>query len=476
MQDTLLQFIRHLRHGGLSISTAETLDAMSVAAEIGYQDKTLLFHGLASCLAKSEEDRENYTQCFKQFFEFDLSPAEPSKPSDADHNPSANDSASTATELAENPLPGEGGESSNGGGGSGSQAQGGKSEGAQAQGHNTDQLRAEVMRAAAEAQLENLRYPTQRGIFRRRMLEALNDPQRQADIQQLAEGDSGQQARGHWLQQQRGLQLAMVRELIDRQLLLNNNAEARTIQEALMRDSSLTAMDNYYRSKLPPLIRKLAKKLASRHRQRLHRTKRGKPDMGKTLRRNIAYGGVPFKRYWRQQKREKSDIYVLCDLSGSVSAWSQVLMLFVQALAEVLPNTRSFVFCGRSIEVTEEFRNYPAEQALAIIQKKHGMGSSDYGLALHSFREQISDKINRRSCIIILGDGRGNGGETGIDALRELYHRAKLLLWFNPEPQNSWNTGDSEIKRYQTASHFVAECGSLRKLEYLLDELLSLLH
>jgi uncharacterized protein with von Willebrand factor type A (vWA) domain len=103
------------------------------------------------------------------------------------------------------------------------------------------------------------------------------------------------------------------------------------------------------------------------------------------------------------------------------------------------------------------------------------MGSSDYGRALNSFRQLVEERVNRRSTIIILGDGRGNGGDTGIAALRELYHRARLVLWFNPESQGRWNTGDSEIRRYQTACHYVAECGSLRKLERLLDELLTLI-
>ncbi|MBD2857668.1 VWA domain-containing protein [Spongiibacter sp. KMU-158] len=477
MQETLLQFIRHLRHAGVTISTAETLDAMSVAAQLGYRDKTLLYHGLAACLAKTDEQRQQYHSCFKQFFEFDLKPDVANESEETAENESSESEANDA-------MSGQGSMGGGGGSGQGNQGQSGQNQSGQDQeqsrspkseAQNFDQLRADVIRAAAQAQLEQLRFPTQRGIFRRRILEALNDPQRQSEIQALGNGDAQQQERSRWLQQQRDIQLEMVREMIDRQLLLTNNAEARATQEALMRDSSLSAMDQYYRKKLPPLIRKLAKKLASRHKQRLHRAKRGKPDLGKTLRRNIAYGGVPFNRYWRQKKREKSEIYVLCDLSGSVSAWSEVLMLFVQALAEVLPNTRSFVFCGRSHEVSEEFKSFPAEQALALIRHKHGMGSSDYGLALNSFRDQIIDKVNRRSCIIILGDGRGNGGDTGIDALRELYQRARLLLWFNPEPQSNWNTGDSEIRRYQSASHYVAECGSLRKLEYLLDDLLTLM-
>jgi uncharacterized protein len=463
MEDTLLQFIRHLRHHGVSVSTAETLDAMQVAATLGYSDKALLYHGLSSCLAKTEEERDQYQLCFQRFFEF----------SDANKATTSNDPAGEHPPGAENAEPPPSGDGQGSGSGAG---MGGADSPADAQtDSNQDQLRAEVIRAAAEVGLDKLRYSTQRGVYRRRMLDALGDGTRQAEIRRLAEGDDAEQARGQWLSRQRELQISMVKEMIDRQLLLNNNAENREIQEQLMRDSAISALDQYYLKKLPQLIRKLAKKLASRHRQRLHRAKRGKPDLGKTLRRNLAYGGIPFHRFWRQKKREKSEIFILCDLSGSVSTWSRVLMLFVQSLADVLPNTRSFVFCGKSYEVSDYFKNYSDEEALAKIQQQYGMGGSDYGLALTSFRDQIIDRVNRRSCIIILGDGRGNGGNTGIDALRELYQRARILLWFNPEPQSRWNTGDSEIRRYQSAAHYVAECGSLRKLEHLLDDLLNLL-
>lgn len=465
MDNTLLQFIRHLRHHGLPVSTAETLDAMQVAAALGYSDPILLRDGLASCLAKTVDDNDTFALCFDQFFHLDHS---------QDASSSDSQAANTEQNLPSSEQANEGevgdGDGQASGEGQGDSAMPGKGGGGGGQGSQT---RADVMRAAAEAGIENIQFRTQRGVFRRRILDVLGDKQRQIEIQALRE--AGNDERANWLEQIRDAQIAAVIDVIHRQLLLNNDASSRTIRDDILQNSSLSAMESYHRERLPPLIRKLAKKLASRHRQRHRHARKGKLDLGKTLRRNIAYGGIPFHRFWKTTRKDKSEIFVLCDISGSVSAWSRVLLLFMQALSNVLPSTRCFVFCGRSIEVTDLFRQSPADEALAIVQQRHGLGGSDYGLALNTFRDQIADKLNRRSCVIILGDGRGNGGDTGIAALRDIYHRARLVLWFNPESQFSWNSGDSEIRRYQSAAHYVAECGSLRKLERLLDGLLSLL-
>ncbi|WP_373092164.1 VWA domain-containing protein [Zhongshania sp.] len=467
MDNTLLQFIRHLRHHGLPVSTAETLDAMQVTAALGYSDPILLRDGLASCLAKTVDDNDTFALCFDQFFHLDHSQEASSSDSQAANTEQNLPSSEQANEGEGEVGDGDGQAS---GEGQGDSAMPGKGGGGGGQGSQT---RADVMRAAAEAGIENIQFRTQRGVFRRRILDVLGDKQRQIEIQALRE--AGNDERANWLEQIRDAQIAAVIDVINRQLLLNNDASSRTIRDDILQNSSLSAMESYHRERLPPLIRKLAKKLASRHRQRHRHARKGKLDLGKTLRRNIAYGGIPFHRFWKTTRKDKSEIFVLCDISGSVSAWSRVLLLFMQALSDVLPSTRCFVFCGRSIEVTDLFRQYPADEALAIVQQRHGLGSSDYGLALNTFRDQIADKLNRRSCVIILGDGRGNGGNTGIAALRDIYHRARLVLWFNPESQFSWNSGDSEIRRYQSAAHYVAECGSLRKLERLLDGLLSLL-
>ncbi|MGJ8686175.1 MAG: VWA domain-containing protein [Spongiibacteraceae bacterium] len=462
MDNTLLNFIAHLRHHGVPVSTAETLDAMQVAAALGYQDPELLKDGLGSCLAKSQDNKTLFESCFEQFFR--LSSTSPSELIDPQGTDSDNEHAQQREkkELHPNATLAEG-----------SSEQSGQDD------QSREQMLADVMRAAEQVSLENIQFQTQRGVYRRRILDALAAGQGEESNNEGSGGSgsgTGESGDDGWIARPSEQLIELVKETIERQLLLNNNAANNALREDTIRDSNLAGLDSYYRQHLPKLIRKLAKKLASKHRQRYKRSNRGKPDLGKTLRRNIAYEGIPFHRYWKAKRRDKSEIFVLCDISGSVSAWSEILLLFLHALSDVLPNTRSFVFCGESVEVTELFREHEASEALAIIKQRYGMRSSDYGQALTSFQRHIDGAVNQRSCIIILGDGRSNGGNTGIDALRTLYKQARLLLWFNPESRNSWNTGDSEIQRYQSASHFVAECGSLRKLERLLDQLLTLIH
>lgn len=462
MDNTLLSFIAHLRHHGVPVSTSETLDAMQVTAALGYQNPELLKDGLGSCLAKSQDNRALFESCFEQFFRIgSTTPATQEDTQGADSN-------SEQAQPSEPPA-----QSANTVEDSGDQPD--------QDDQSREQMLADVIRAAEQVSLENIQFQTQRGVYRRRILDALDAGQGDEGNSEGSGGSGAASGTGEsgddgWTARPSEQLIELVKETIERQLLLNNNAAINALREDSIRDSNLAGLDSYYRQHLPKLIRKLAKKLASKHRQRYKRSNRGKPDLGKTLRRNIAYEGIPFHRYWKAKRRDKSEIFVLCDISGSVSAWSEILLLFLHALSDVLPNTRSFVFCGESIEVTELFREYEASEALTIIKQRYGMRSSDYGEALTSFQRHLDGAINQRSCIIILGDGRGNGGNTGIDALRSLYKQARLLLWFNPESRNSWNTGDSEIQRYQSASHFVAECGSLRKLERLLDQLLTLIH
>ena len=333
------------------------------------------------------------------------------------------------------------------------------------------------MQAAAEVALENIRYPTQRGVYRRRLLEALPNAVNPLDILKLEQsGSSDDLSQARWLRGRRDAQIEAAKTLIDRQLLLNNQSANREIQESVMRDISIASMDPHYRKKLPELIRKLAKKLASRHRQHYRRSRRGRLDLGKTLKQNIAYDGVPFRRHWKSTRKQRSELFVLCDISGSVSAWSQLLLLFIHALSDVIPKTRSFVFCDRSVDVSELFDRMDAEQAMVEVFRRHGMGGSDYGRALQGFDRQNIDRINRHSTVIILGDGRCNGAPSGVESLRKIYQRARLVLWFNPEARSRWNTGDSEIQRFQSACHYVAECGNIRQLERLLDQLLTVLH
>ncbi len=94
------------------------------------------------------------------------------------------------------------------------------------------------------------------------------------------------------------------------------------------------------------------------------------------------------------------------------------------------------------------------------------------GVALKIFKNLAIADIDRRSTVLILGDARNNQGDPKLEILRTIFERSKQVIWLNPEPRRAWGTGDSEMKRYQTACHISAECGNLRQLERVVDRLL----
>lgn len=457
MQTSLLQFITTLRKHDIPVSTAETLDAMQVAAVVGYRDRDLLKQGLAGALAKTVEDKTRFYECFEQFYGDQPAASSPAADKEAETPPGdfdlpADIAADAAVSAAmEAPLV------------------------RILTGDSPQAITVATQEAAASAGLDNLQFNTQKGIFRRRIMDALGAEGLDKAIEALRaiEREDADRA-AEWLEQRRHELDLQAREMVDHQLLLNANAAGRDIQQQALRQVRLSALEQYHLRQMPVLIRQLAKKLAARHRRRRRVDRRGKLDIGKTLRRNIAYGGVPFHTYWKKKRKDQPRVLVLCDVSGSVATYARFLLLFLYSLNEVMPRIRSFVFSNRLAEVTDLFDRHPAEKAIEIANQRWGQGSSDYGTSFAMFGEQCLQQIDSNTTVIVLGDGRCNHGETGLDVLRDVYHRAKLVLWFNPEPRSHWNTGDSEIRRYQTACHYVAECNSLAKLERLLDRLLTL--
>ncbi|MGY8873024.1 MAG: hypothetical protein ACKVJE_21575, partial [Pseudomonadales bacterium] len=68
MQKVLGDFIHALRHAGLPISSAETLDALRAAQLVGIDNASLLKHSLGMTLTKRLEHRLTYEQIFDQYF------------------------------------------------------------------------------------------------------------------------------------------------------------------------------------------------------------------------------------------------------------------------------------------------------------------------------------------------------------------------------------------------------------------------
>jgi uncharacterized protein len=220
------------------------------------------------------------------------------------------------------------------------------------------------------------------------------------------------------------------------------------------------------------LVRAMAKRLAARYAKTRRRRLRGQLDARRTIRRNMGWGGVPFITVWKQRRIEKPRVLVLCDVSGSVAAMAQFLLMFLYALNEALKDIRSFAFSGSLIEVSDILEAEPVETAIARIMHMIGFGSSNYGNSFADFEDGWMKLVSNKTTIIILGDARGNRTDPRTEILQRLSQRAKRIIWLNPEFRSAWGTGDSDMFRYAPYCNVVTVCNTLRHLERVVSDLL----
>ncbi len=219
------------------------------------------------------------------------------------------------------------------------------------------------------------------------------------------------------------------------------------------------------------LVARIAKRLAALHSRKPKRRNRGMLDLRRTMRRNYANDGIMFDLEWKRKKIAKPKVMAICDVSGSVAAVARFLLQFLYALHDILNDVRSFAFSGKLIETSEFFKHHDVETAVDHVMNSVGYMSTDYGKSLEDFREGWLEDVDKRTTIVILGDGRSNNTEPRSDILKELSERSKRLLWLNPEPPPLWGTGDSEIYRYKPYCNLMREVNTLSHLERIVNDL-----
>ncbi|MFC8360908.1 VWA domain-containing protein [Streptomyces griseorubiginosus] len=227
------------------------------------------------------------------------------------------------------------------------------------------------------------------------------------------------------------------------------------------------------RRTVQPLARKLATRLAARRR----RAARGSIDLRRTLRGSLSTGGVPMKPVLRRRRPARPELVLLCDVSGSVSGFSDFTMLLVQALHDQFSKVRVFAFVNRLDEVTGLLRHGAADpeglgariRAEATLTGWHG--SSDYGVALGEFASRYGSALSPRTTVFVLGDARTNMSDPNLSAVREITERARRVHWLNPEARAQWGTGDSAAYEYAELVD-MHECRNVRQLSALVGRLL----
>ncbi|MFP5383550.1 MAG: VWA domain-containing protein [Gammaproteobacteria bacterium] len=458
----LLDFIHAARGAGVRISTAESLDAMRAVDLVGYDSRQRLHDTLALTLAKTAEDQRLLDEVFTTFFTAtrvgDLA--------------GAVDAEAPASPPAPPPTEAVGGNGAAGGSGSGqSMPTPDSALGRMLMQGDGDALALAMAQAAQQAEIGRIRLFTQKGLFGRRLYQAMGGEMLDMDIIRAEDSaDAATRALGDELKRRRQALRDAIRERMAREYLLSAAQANRELREEMIREANLATLDEF--RGVDAIVRKLARRIAAQHSRRRRVQQRGLLDVRRTLARNIRHDGVLFEPQWRNRRIDRPNVVVVCDVSGSVRAYAKFLLLFLYSLAEVLPRVRAFAFSFRLGEVTELFRTREFSDAVQETMATWGMGSTDYGLALEELEKLAYDSVDHRTTLIILGDARSNYGEPRADILRRFSERVRQVIWLNPETESRWGSGDSVMPRYKPYCTLAASARTLDDLERVVTRLL----
>ncbi|WP_439134920.1 vWA domain-containing protein [Pseudomaricurvus sp.] len=472
MQQVIGDFIHSLRHHGLPVSPAETLDALHAVRLIGFEHPEQLKSALGMTLAKNLPHRIQLEELFDQFFQLNTEMPE------------------TADGSSDEKAEGSPDEKADG---SSDEAAEGSSEESDTKSLSTTEtqdsdeitsalgqmllnddhtaMQVSIVSHAQAAGASEMKLFTQKAQVSYRILQQMGDRQLTQELSELAEDEHHAELIED-IKQRRQRLLEHIKDHVEQQYLLFSEKSGLKLRESNLQKVKLTNVDHSHMQHMTRLVQKAAKQLASMHSRRRKVTKRGLLDVRKTIAANAAYDGFLFHTKWKSTRIERPKVMVLCDVSGSVSRVARFLLLFLYSLQDVLPRVRSFVFASNLGEVTDEFAKLDIDEALAHIMDEWANRPTDYGRALEDFEKLAMKDIDNKTTVIMLGDARNNNSDGKNHIWSEVYRRSQRVIWLNPEGRYSWNSGDSIMSEYAPYCSLVEPCNSLRGLSRILGSLL----
>jgi uncharacterized protein with von Willebrand factor type A (vWA) domain len=229
------------------------------------------------------------------------------------------------------------------------------------------------------------------------------------------------------------------------------------------------------RREMEDIVRRLGRHMRGARSYRRFISNRGRISIAHTLRRNMAYEGIPFDPVLTNRRNEKPRLVVICDVSLSVRNTARFMLHMLYSLQSLFEQVRSFAFVSDLVDVSQYFEQLDLAQAIGTVFSGGLLdvdANSNYGRALEIFCQRHLGAVTQQTTVIILGDGRGNRNPPNAAALETIRRRAKQLLWLSPESRGSWQMGSCDMPLYEPICHHTEVVRNLQQLGQITEKLL----
>lgn len=458
MEERIAKFVAALRASGVRTSVSESLDAWRAISYLGSKDRNSFRLSLRSTLVKDAASLPVFETVFAQYFGSTMPPLiDPQAGLSEDAQQMIQQFMDQLTQhlrqLLEWLLNGQ----------------------------EPSQEDLEQLAEQSGVNQADPSMPYQARRLARRMQQALNWDELQKTLEQLWEalaeyGMDSAEIEG--LKQQISENQARLAEQLA--AFASERLNDRLIEQAQRWDSvndllhrPFSTLSAHELDELRAQVRRLAARLRTRAALRQKRGKQGAPDPKATIRANLRYGGVPFEVRFKH-RRLKPKMVVLLDVSTSMRSLAEFFLRMLYELQDQIQKTRSFAFIDHIEDVTAILDGNQIDESIRTVLTilPSGYYNTDLGYSLRQFDHAFLGVVDSRTTVIVLGDGRNNYNDPGLDAFSRVGQRARRLIWMNPEFPVQWGTGDSDMLDYAPLCSAVYQVRNLAQLADAIDRIL----
>ena len=167
---------------------------------------------------------------------------------------------------------------------------------------------------------------------------------------------------------------------------------------------------------------------------------RGRIDAARSLRASLKHGGEMSKLSFKAPRPRYPNLVVLCDISGSMSQYSRVILHFLHAVSNARgagwSQVHAFTFGTRLTNITRHLRTRDVDAALAAAgaEAQDWEGGTRIGASIEAFNRDWSRRVMGQGAVVLLiTDGLDRDAPDDLARqMQRLHLSARRLIWLNP--------------------------------------------
>ncbi|HEX8730638.1 MAG TPA: VWA domain-containing protein, partial [Ktedonobacterales bacterium] len=185
------------------------------------------------------------------------------------------------------------------------------------------------------------------------------------------------------------------------------------------------------------LMAKMRWRLGMRETRRLRPARNGPQlDLRRTFRRSLRAGGEPVSLARRERRRKPRPLVIICDISGSMSLYSRLLLHFIHTVSNGREHVETFVFGTRLTRITRQLARRDVDAAVQEVTRvvQDWSGGTRIGESLRAFNYRWARRtLGRGAIVLIISDGWDRGDTKLLaEEMERLQRNCHRLIWLNP--------------------------------------------